>query len=216
MRHGQPVADPKISAHPLSRRSRSRPVPPHRRALPRSANSLARRRDERHTATCGLPRPQGARVSDGCARQSAAADAQHRQRPRADRRRRNRAGARRSRHPELRHGGQRDAVRLPNAPARRRHGQLQRLADGRRRRGSPAVQHARHARPVRRPAQASVPACRAVVGERRLRAELMQRHPFVRELRWRHPRRSLSRRPRRAFRASERRGLGLLVARCSG
>ncbi len=215
MPHGQPVASPKDSAHPIAWHCGSRPVLPHRRALPGRANAVARGRHRRPGAARRLPRPQGARVSDGCARQSAAADAQHRQRPRAARRRRTRTGARWGRHPELRHGGQRDAVRLPNAPARRRHGQLQRVADDQRRRGGPIVEHARHARPVRRPAQASVPACRAVVGERRLRAQLIKRHSLVRELRRRDSRRRIPRRLGHALRGPEQRRLVRLDARCS-
>ena len=54
----------------------------------------------------------------GRTRQSAAADAQRRQRPRAARRRRTRTGARRSHHAELRHDDGLDAVRLQVAPAR--------------------------------------------------------------------------------------------------
>ena len=182
--------------------------------MPGRANPLARDRHRRPGAARRLPRPQRAHVSDGCARQSAAADAQHRQRPRAARRRHTRTGARRGRHPKLRHGGQRDAVRLQNAPARRRNGQLQRLAAARRRRGGPAVEHARHARPVRRPAQASISACRAALGKRRLCAELIKRHSLVREFRRRRPRRRIPRRLGRALRGPEHR-LDQLDARCS-
>ena len=214
--HDPPVVGSKDSAHPIAWHCGSRPVTPHRRALPGRANAVACRRHRRPGAARRLLRPQGARVSDRCARQCTAADAQHRQRSRADRRRRNRAGARRGRRRELRHGGHRDAVRLQNAPARGRYGQLQRMAADQWRRGGPAVQYARHARPDRGPAQAAVSPHRLALGERRLRAELIQRHPFVRELRWRHSRRSLSQRPRRTFRASERRGLGQLAARSSG